>query len=181
MSDAAAEAEALRAQTEAARQQRLAEEEVKRAERQAAEALERAQREAQYEADRAEAANNDGAWYSRRYAPSTPSNRYPDGFCFKVLTARPMRNPKEHKKSIGLYEVCVFDKNDSTYDSYHANSKRWKRFSEFEQLNKLIDPYLDKGGQSQQSCTHTQHACMHKQNGKWSSYAGCMRTMMRRL
>jgi len=145
MSDAPAQAEALRAQTEAARAQREAEAEVKRAERQAAEALERAQREAKYEADRLESQNNDGAWYSRRYAPSTPSNRYPEGFLLKVISARPMRDPKNHKKSIGLYEVCTFSKDASTFDSYHANNKRWKRFSEFEQLNKLIDPHLDKG------------------------------------
>lgn len=145
------DAEAMRAQAEALRAQTEAAAATKRAEQQAANEMERAARELKRAEEQAESQNNDGAWYSRRYAPSTPSSRYPEGFCVKVIAARAMRDPKNHKKSIGLYEVCVFSKSASTFDSYHAMNTRWKRFSEFEQLNKLVDPHLDKGGQQ----THT--------------------------
>lgn len=85
---------------------------------------------------------NAGYWM-RRDAPSTPSSRYPEGFTIRVTEARAMRDPKNHKKSIGVYEVCTFTKSCSTFDAYHANNKRWKRFSEFEQLNKLMSDHLD--------------------------------------
>lgn len=90
----------------------------------------------------APAIDTNAGWWMRNKAPSLPSSQYPEGFTIRVLSARAMHDPKDKPKSLQVFEVALFTKGTSTFDSYHARNKRWKTLAEFEQLSNQISGHL---------------------------------------